>query len=230
MKNKPTDKGLVAAIVVSVLLILGSLGYLFGQINGGLGSFGSDGGYAEFDGKVRPVSAKYDHILGDLKAPISLIEYSDYECPFCKKFHPTAKEILKKYDGKVKWIYRHYPLSFHEPKASEKAMAAECVAKIAGNEAFWQFTDAMYERDPAPAAANLAKELGVKEEAFQKCVSEGDFKKRIEQDIADSKKAEIEGTPGNIIFHDKTGKYEIIAGAYPYEEFQKAIDKLLSEN
>jgi len=65
---------------------------------------------------VRPVS-KNDHIYGNPGAAITLVEYSDYECPFCKRFHPTAKKLVDQSDGKVNWVYRHFPLAFHHPGA-----------------------------------------------------------------------------------------------------------------
>jgi protein-disulfide isomerase len=85
---------------------------------------------------VRHVSATRDHILGNPNAPISLIEYSDYECPFCKRFHETAQEIMKAYDGKINWVYRHFPLPFHNPGAEKEAEASECVNELGRNDAF----------------------------------------------------------------------------------------------
>ena len=89
---------------------------------------------------VRPVNEK-DHIYGNPSAEISLIEYSDFECPFCKRFHPTAKQLVDKSDGQVNWIYRHFPLAFHNPGAQKQAEASECAVKLGGNEAFWRYTD-----------------------------------------------------------------------------------------
>ena len=84
-----------------------------------------------------------DHVRGDRNAPIVMIEYSDYECPFCSRFHPTMKQVMQEYEGQIAWAYRHFPLSFH-PYAQVLAEGSECVAELGGNDAFWEFTDAIY--------------------------------------------------------------------------------------
>lgn len=94
----------------------------------------------EVAGTVAPIDFERDHILGDRSARVAIIEYSDYECPFCHRVHPTYKQIMDQYDGKVMWVFRHFPLAFH-PEAMPLAIASECVASLKGNDAFWKFTD-----------------------------------------------------------------------------------------
>lgn len=93
-----------------------------------------------YDGNLLPVEAS-DHIFGNPDAPVTIIEYSDYECPFCKQYDPTLKKIVQESNGSVRWIYRHYPLHQH---SFEKLVAAECVAKIKGNDAFWKYSDLLF--------------------------------------------------------------------------------------
>ena len=105
---------------------------------------------------VRPVSAERDHIYGNPDAPISLIEYSDFECPYCKRFHVTAKSVVEAFDGKVNWVYRHFPLAFHNPGAQKQAEASECASELGGNDAFWKYTDALYARTKSGGSESLS--------------------------------------------------------------------------
>lgn len=89
---------------------------------------------------VVPVDFEKDHILGDKDADIAIIEYTDFQCPFCHRVHPTHQQLVKEYDGKVMWVERHFPLNFH-PEAVPLANGAECAAELGGNDAFWAFSD-----------------------------------------------------------------------------------------
>jgi protein-disulfide isomerase len=90
----------------------------------------------------RPVD-QTDHITGSQNAKLTIIEFSDLECPYCKQVHPTIKQVMEKYSADVRWVYRHLPLSIH-PNALSAAVASECAAELGGNDAFWQFIDAIF--------------------------------------------------------------------------------------
>ncbi len=184
---------------------------------------------------VPPVDPQKDHIRGNPNAQVAVIEYSDFECPFCKRVHPTYQQIMKEYGDKVMWVYRHYPLSFHA-NAQKEAEASECVAELGGNDAFWKFTDAIYERTTSQGTgfaldklAPLAKEVGVNEAKFQSCLDSGKYAQKVKDDMDGGNKAGVNGTPGNIIVNLKTQKNSLVSGAQPFENFKSAIDSLLAQ-
>ncbi|MGB6882161.1 MAG: thioredoxin domain-containing protein, partial [Microgenomates group bacterium] len=96
-----------------------------------------------------PEITEKDYIRGSKDARVFLIEYSDFECPFCKDFHETAQQIVDEYDGQVGWVYRHFPLDVLHAKARTEAIAAECAAELGGNDGFWAFIDKIYEITPS---------------------------------------------------------------------------------
>ncbi|MBI4253246.1 thioredoxin domain-containing protein [Candidatus Uhrbacteria bacterium] len=184
-------------------------------------------------GPVKPVS-KEDHVRGDANAKITLIEYSDLECPFCQRFHPTAKKALDEYKGKVNWVYRHFPLSFHA-NAQKEAEASECAAAVGGNDAYWKYIDTIFERTTANGTGfaldklvPLAKELGIDEGKFRECLDGGKMAERVGKDFSEGQSAGVDGTPGNILL-TKSGKSVIVPGAVPYETLKSQIDQLLAQ-
>lgn len=93
-----------------------------------------------YKGNIPPVTPD-EHIFGNPSAEITVVEYSDFECPFCKQFQPTMKKIVQESNGTIRWVYRNYPLHQH---SFEKLVAAECVAKIKGNDAYWKYSDLLF--------------------------------------------------------------------------------------
>lgn len=90
-----------------------------------------------------------DHLRGDPKATVKIVEFSDLECPFCKNFHFTMQQIMSEYPGKVSWAYRHFPLDSLHPKARKEAEASECAAELGGNDGFWSYVDKLFEITPS---------------------------------------------------------------------------------
>jgi protein-disulfide isomerase len=175
-----------------------------------------------------PEITDQDYIRGSKDAPILLVEYSDYECPFCSRFHPTVKQIVEEYGNKVAWVYRHFPLSFHA-SAQKFAEGAECAGELGGNDGFWKFSDALYERvaaggmDASKLEA-LATELGFNGTSFTQCLNSGKYAEKISNQMSAGQSAGVEGTPGTFILTKDGGK-ELIPGALPYEEVKKMVDK-----
>lgn len=95
-----------------------------------------------------PPVSESDHILGDVNAEITIIEYSDLECPFCARFQETKNAIIAQYPGKVRWVMRHFPLSDIHPNAKTYAYAAECANELQGNDAYWSMVDYIFKNQP----------------------------------------------------------------------------------
>ena len=168
-----------------------------------------------------------DYYKGNPDAKITIIEYSDYECPFCQRHHPTIQQAVDEYGDDVVWIYRHYPLSFHS-NAKPAAEAAECVGELAGNEKFWEFTDMVYERGSEIAKlAGYIAEIGVDKAAFDGCMESAKYSEKVDQQLADGTKAGVRGTPGTFVTNTETGETEYISGAQPYTNLKAAIDRLM---
>lgn len=185
---------------------------------------------------LRPVSAKEDHIYGNPDAEISLIEYSDFECPYCKRFHTTPKQVVDAFDGKVNWVYRHFPLGFHKPGAEKEAEASECAAELGGNDAFWKYGDLIYQRTrsngkgfPVTNLVPLAGEIGLDKDKFQTCLDSGRHASRVKKDYQNGARSGVTGTPGNFLVDHRTGRVLAKAGAIPFARLKTEIDRLLKE-
>lgn len=183
-------------------------------------------------GPVKPVD-KTDHVVGDVaKAQVVMIEYSDMECPFCKRFHPTMQQARKEYGDKVAWVWRHFPLSFHQ-NAQKEAEASECATELGGNTAFWKYLDAVMERTAAggtgfalDALVPLAKELGLNEAKFKSCLDSGKYAQKVRDQMASGEAAGVTGTPGTILL-TRDGRSQLVPGALPYESLKQSIDSML---
>lgn len=175
-------------------------------------------------GTVTPVSAT-DHIRGDKGAQVTLVEYSDFQCPYCQRFHPTMVQLMNEYKGKVRWVYRHFPLSFH-PNALPAANASEC-ANEQGK--FWEFADELFANQSSESDAfysQTAVKLGLNKAKFDSCYSAKKYQSVITADQASGNAAGITGTPGTIII-GKDGKTQLVPGAVPYEQLKQMVDAAL---
>lgn len=176
--------------------------------------------------KLEEVNSK-DHVRGNKNAEVFLIEYSDYECPFCSRFHPTAQQVVDEYQGKVAWVYRHFPLDQIHPKARPAAEASECVAELGGEDAFWSFTDKIFEDQTALSDLSvIVTSVGLDGNAIQKCIDDGTFKEKVDDQAKAGMAAGITGTPGNFIVN-KNGDVWLVPGALPFEQLKTTIDEAL---
>lgn len=182
------------------------------------------------EAEVAPVTAE-DHILGNRNAEVVVVEYSDLECPFCKVFHATMHRLVEEYDGRVAWVYRHYPIVELHSRAPKEAEASECAAEQGGNAVFWKFIDEVFETtetnntlDPAELP-RIARDLGLDVNRFENCLATDKYAEKIEQAVEDAIVAGARGTPYSVILMDDL---EVpVNGAEPYETVKAKIDSLL---
>ncbi len=182
---------------------------------------------------ISPVT-EADHILGNPNADIIIVEYSDTECPFCKQFHKTMQAIIAEYgkDGKVAWVYRHFPIAQLHSKAAKEAEATECATELGGKSAFWDYTNRLYEITPSndgldPAKlVDIAVEIKLDKQAFVSCLESGKFTEKIKKDYEEAVAAGARGTPHSIILTKKGDKLPL-EGAQPLVAVKSIIDGLL---
>ena len=183
--------------------------------------------------QMTPVTSK-DHIRGDINAPVKIVEYSDTECPFCKRFHATMKEVMDEYgkDGKVAWVYRHFPLDQLHSKARKEAVALECANEQGGNDKFWSYADRLYEAPPAnngldPAELpKIAQYVGLDTTKFNTCLGSTKYDKHIEDEVQNATATGGNGTPWSIVV-GKNGKKYPLSGAQPLPAVKQLIDLAL---
>ena len=213
------NKGAVLALCVVVLgggYGLGRLATRDKDTSAGV-AVGPSGAQAAGDGVGRirvPLEGPYK---GPLAAPVTIVEFSDFQCPFCSRVVPTVDKIMKDYNGKVRLYFRHNPLPFHQnaPLAAEAAVAAEAQGK------FWEMHDKMFANQQALDRAGLekdAQEIGLDMAKFKAALDTHSGKGRVDADLAAGKQIGVQGTPNFYI----DGRN--VQGAQPYEEFKKVID------
>lgn len=170
------------------------------------------------------VEVSYDsaRVRGDPNAPITIIEFSDFQCPFCQRAHPVVKELLAKYAGQVKVAYRDFPLRQIHPQADAAAEAARCAGEQGK---FWPFHDRLFESNRAldlAAFADHAAAIGLDQARFVDCLAADKFQAQIEQDLQDGTRAGVNGTPGFFI------NGVMVTGAQPLAVFEQVVEDELA--
>jgi protein-disulfide isomerase len=226
---------LPVSILIAGVLIAGSV--LYSSIGSGDLS-GSDGAarvgqQAPDQGGKVDVSVDDDAILGDKDAPVTIVEFSDYQCPFCRRFwKDTLPQLKAEYidTGKARLVYRDLPLSFH-PAAQISAEAAQCAGD---QDQYWQYHDKLFEEQDKQGGGTVqygaeelkkwALEIGLNVVTFNSCLDSGKYKSEVEKDTADGSIAGATGTPSFFI----NGRRLI--GAQPFAAFKAIIDEELQQN
>ena len=183
------------------------------------------------------ISLDDDPIRGDPDAPITIIEFSDFQCPFCARFHiQTLPSLLEEYIsvGKVNLVYRDFPIQSIHPNALPAAVAAEC-ADDQGK--YWEYHDMLFEKQSSWARldsnsaistfSQYATDIGLEKEQFDSCLGSGKYLEEVQGDLRDGREYEITGTPGFFIGNEKIG-FVKLNGAQPFESFKRIIDAQLA--
>ena len=185
---------------------------------------------------VTPITAE-DHVIGNPNAPVKIVEYSDIECPYCKVFHNTMNRIMDVYgkDGKVAWVYRHFPIQNLHSKAVAEAVATECVATLAGEDAFWRYLDNIFEVTPSNNGLDLAllpgmaEDVGISRQQFDGCISNADiYQNKISNSIQNAVLSGARGTPYSVILSSDGTPKSAIDGAETFEMVQAKIEAILN--
>lgn len=187
----------------------------------------------------KKISVDDDPIMGDKNAKITIIEFSDYECPFCKSFYDdTLPQIKKEYidTGKAKLVLRDLPLSFHQ-NAPKEAEAAECAREQGGDEAYFRYHDEIFKRTTSNGTglaldqlSVIANDLELSGDELQTCLDADKYKAEVDKDVADAGKAGASGTPSFFIGKsspDGTINGTPLIGAQPFSAFKTVIDQQL---
>lgn len=193
----------------------------------GHNSFGNSNSNAAAN--VRPVDLEIDHIFGNPNAKVKIVEYSDFECPFCSRLHPTLESVVEDFGGEVAWVYRHFPLTSIHPRATGAAIASECVAELAGNDAFWQFGTEVFKNQRGLNEALYIREaqnLGIEAADFEACLGSGKYEIKVANDAQNAVQSGGRGTPFTVVINEN-GDVFPFSGALPYENVRSIVEAAL---
>ncbi|MFM2423925.1 MAG: hypothetical protein RLZZ70_314 [Candidatus Parcubacteria bacterium] len=226
--------GVPIAIVVGFAMIAAAILFSGNNATTPIAPVADSGAEETTPAKVTPVS-ETDFIRGNPNAPIMVVEYSDYDCPFCKNFHETMRLILEDYGvtGKVAWVYRQFPIAQLHPNAPRISEAAFCVGELGNDEAFWKFSDLIFSEREINEPTNMtrlpefAEKSGVKRADFNSCLESGRHKVTVENSLKDGVRSGAQGTPYSVILVGD--QQAVINGAQPYPVVKQIIENLLTQ-
>ncbi len=232
--NKPVylQLALPVSILLAAIIISGAIFYTkgFGKNNLGPAAANIGGGQPTQNAQVNLTLNNNDHVLGSNGAKVIVIEYSDFQCPFCRSYWSQSFSQLKKEyidTGKILFVYRHYPLDFH-PQSTISAKATECPNESGK---FWQMHDKLFSEQEKQGTGTIqftaadikkwASQIGLNSNSFGTCLDSDKYSQRIKDNTATGTQAGVSGTPTFFINNQK------IVGAQPYSAFKSAIDSAL---
>lgn len=173
-----------------------------------------------------PTRGAEARVYGSASAPVRVIEFSDFECTFCARLHPTLKRIVDESAGQIAWEYRHLPLPNH-PNAYPGAIASECVARELGIDAFWDYTEIIFanigQQSPAFFLSEAGK-LGLSAGGFNSCIEDESIIALVQSDMQAASSMGANGTPFNVVVR-ADGSGEGVSGAVPYDQWQQILNR-----
>lgn len=165
------------------------------------------------------------HLYGSETAKTTIVEFSDLECPFCARLHPTLKRIVDESNGSINWEYRHLPLPSHR-NARAAAVATECVAKLSKAENFWPYVEVLLanigKATPDFLLAEATK-FGVSKTAYAQCLTDASTMATVDSDLAKARELGGSGTPFSVIVDNEKRTGKVVSGALPYEDWQEML-------
>lgn len=251
--KKPVSTGVIVALVAVVAIAAFFAGSYFSNLNTDTVTKSElDSAVAKLEAKIaslpansgqpaqptQPVKISLDDdpVRGNPDAPITILEFSDFQCPFCARFYSQTLPLIKdEYidTGKVNLVYRDFPIQSIHPNALPAAVAAEC-ANEQGK--YWEYHDILFENQNSWAKldtntlistfSQYADDVGLVQEQFDSCLETGKYLEEIQQDLNDGRSYDITGTPGFFIGNEEIG-FVKISGAQPFDSFKKVIDTQL---
>lgn len=227
---------IIGALIISAAFVIQPFALLFVQMKVApiiapalMGQNQGDSGSTAVAGKE--IVSEDLKIRGNSEAQIYLVEYSDYQCPFCARFHDTPKQAVAESNGKVAWVWKYFPLTQIHPEARPSAIAAECVNKLAGAEKFWQYSDTLI-ANQATLSEKLYKDeavkLGINAQAFATCLKDPSIASEVDKNTKEGEDLGVNGTPSTFVVKNEGGKLTIlenINGALPKATVDSIIAK-----
>lgn len=185
--------------------------------------------------KAKKITSEWTYILWNPDAEITWIEYSDLECPFCKRLHEawTIEEIMEAYDWKVNFIFKQFPLDFH-PQAPMEAEALLCAWDLAWNDKYYEFIKKIFDNSKTnwrsytkESISELWATIWIDKTELLSCIESWKFKQKSQDEMAEWQSFGISWTPWNVLINNKTGEWDKLPWAYPTASFKQKIDSLL---
>lgn len=178
-----------------------------------------------FSAAKKTVNGK-EHVYGNPNAEVSLVEFGDYDCPFCQRFHGEPKEVVDHSDGHVNWIFKNFLI---HPSAQPLHIAAECIAKYGDNRKFFIANDMIYKAGGSRSISpeKLGQMIPIDQDKYENCVQNSETQDKVSADSAFGNKAGVSGTPTTFVINNKTNKVLRLKGAVPESQIIQAVQQVL---